>query len=155
MKEPHRKGEHSHCGRGRRFGSSIVLPASYVSESVDLGYAVTAYRAQGVTTDTAHVLVEPTSTRETFYVAMTRGRHSNRAYVTLDRADDHAEPHPGDDDVRIRVLRAGLCGTDLHLYDWDDWAAATVRPASSASAGSNRSSNRSSRPAATSCCCAR
>ncbi|SPB30694.1 C-terminal helicase domain-containing protein [Propionibacterium freudenreichii] len=63
----------------------------------NLGYAVTAFRAQGVTTDTAHVLVEPTSTRETFYVAMTRGRHSNRAYVTLDRADDHAQPHPGDD----------------------------------------------------------
>lgn len=63
----------------------------------NLGYAVTAYRAQGVTTDTAHVLVEPTSTRETFYVAMTRGRHSNHAYVTLDRADDHAQPHPGDD----------------------------------------------------------
>ncbi len=83
--------------RGRRFGSSIVLPAAYVSESVDLGYAVTAFRAQGVTTDTAHVLVEPTSTRETFYVAMTRGRHSNRAYVALDRADDHAQPHPGDD----------------------------------------------------------
>ena len=62
-----------------------------------LGYAVTAYRAQGVTTDTAHVLVEPTSTRETFYVAMTRGRHANHAYVTLDRADDHAQPHPGDD----------------------------------------------------------
>ena len=62
-----------------------------------LGYAVTAYRAQGITTDTAHVLVEPTSTRETFYVAMTRGRRSNHAYVTLDRADDHAQPHPGDD----------------------------------------------------------
>ena len=28
---------------------------------------------------------------------MTRGRHSNRAYVTLERADDHADPHPGDD----------------------------------------------------------
>jgi hypothetical protein len=68
-----------------------------VAEHVDLGYAVTAYRAQGITTDTAHVLVEPTSTRETFYVAMTRGRHSNHAYVTLDRADDHAQPHPGDD----------------------------------------------------------
>ena len=74
-----------------------MLPASYVAEHVDLGYAVTAYRAQGITTDTAHVLVEPTSTRETFYVAMTRGRHSNHAYVTLDRADDHALPHPGDD----------------------------------------------------------
>lgn len=83
--------------RGRRFGGSIVLPASYVGEHVDLGYAVTAYRAQGITTDTAHVLVEPTSTRETFYVAMTRGRHANHAYVTLDRADDHGQPHPGDD----------------------------------------------------------
>lgn len=52
--------------RGRRFGGSIVLPAAYVSEHLDLGCAVTAYRAQGVTTDTVHVLVEPTSTRETF-----------------------------------------------------------------------------------------
>lgn len=34
---------------------------------------------------------------------------------------------PGPTDVKIRVLRAGLCGTDLHLFDWDDWAAATVR----------------------------
>src|SRR5699024_11654466 len=72
---------------GRRFGGSILLPASYVAEHVDLGYAVTAHRAQGVTVDTAHVLVEPTTTRENFYVAMTRGKHSNRAYVGLDRAD--------------------------------------------------------------------
>ncbi|WP_313366566.1 MobF family relaxase [Microbacterium sp.] len=83
------------AGPGR--GESIVLPADYVAQHLDLGYAVTAYRAQGVTTDTAHVLVEPTSTRETFYVAMTRGRHSNHAYVALDRADDHAQPYPGDD----------------------------------------------------------
>ncbi len=82
--------------RGRRFGGSVLLPSAYVAEHVDLGYAVTAYRAQGITTDTAHVLVEPTSTRETFYVAMTRGRHSNHAYVSLDRADDHPQPHPGD-----------------------------------------------------------
>lgn len=26
------------------------------------------------------------------------------------------------------MLRAGLCGTDLHLEQWDDWAASTVRP---------------------------
>lgn len=81
---------------GRRYGGSVVLPASYVADHVDLGYAVTAHRAQGVTVDTAHVLVEPTTTRENFYVAMTRGKHSNRAYVILDRADEHAEPHPGD-----------------------------------------------------------
>ncbi len=38
------------------------------------------------------------------------------------------EPRPGPNDVKIRVLRAGLCGTDLHLQQWDDWAAATVHP---------------------------
>ncbi|UAL30090.1 L-threonine 3-dehydrogenase [Nocardioides rotundus] len=36
------------------------------------------------------------------------------------------EPEPGPDEVKVRVLRAGLCGTDLHLHDWDEWAAATV-----------------------------
>ncbi|MDO5678270.1 MAG: MobF family relaxase [Propionibacteriaceae bacterium] len=82
---------------GRDYGGAIVLPAAYVAEHVDLGYAVTAHRAQGVTTDTAHVLVEPTATRENFYVAMTRGRAANHAYVILDQADDHQQPHPGDD----------------------------------------------------------
>ena len=41
---------------------------------------------------------------------------------------DVPEPSPGPTDVKIRVLRAGLCGTDLHLEQWDDWAASTVRP---------------------------
>ncbi len=39
---------------------------------------------------------------------------------------DRPEPDCGSLDVKIRVLRAGLCGTDLHLEQWDDWAAATV-----------------------------
>jgi threonine 3-dehydrogenase len=39
---------------------------------------------------------------------------------------DVPEPVCGDHDVKIRVLRAGLCGTDLHLMTWDDWAASTV-----------------------------
>ena len=96
---------------GRRFGGSIVLPASYVAEQVNLGYAITAHRAQGVTVDTAHVLVEPTTTRENFYVAMTRGKQSNQAYVVLDRADDHAHPHPGENrlftDEGVAVVRPG------------------------------------------------
>ena len=29
---------------------------------------------------------------------------------------DIAEPKPGDDEVLIKVARAGLCGTDLHVY---------------------------------------
>ena len=39
---------------------------------------------------------------------------------------DRPEPECGDWDVKIRVLRAGLCGTDLHLQQWDDWAASMV-----------------------------
>jgi threonine 3-dehydrogenase len=41
---------------------------------------------------------------------------------------DRPEPKVGPGEVKIRVLRAGLCGTDLHLDQWDDWAASTVRP---------------------------
>ena len=41
---------------------------------------------------------------------------------------DVDEPSPGPDEVKIRVLRAGLCGTDLHLQSWDEWAASTVHP---------------------------
>ena len=39
---------------------------------------------------------------------------------------DIPEPTCGEKDVKIRVLRAGLCGTDLHLEQWDDWAASVV-----------------------------
>lgn len=63
----------------------------------NLGYAVTSYRAQGITTDTAHVLVDSAMTRENLYVAMTRGRDANIAYVAVDQPDAaHDVPHPGD-----------------------------------------------------------
>ncbi|WP_051196896.1 MobF family relaxase [Jonesia quinghaiensis] len=95
---------------GRRFGGAIVLPAAYVSEHVDLGYAVTAHRAQGITTDTAHAVVTATTTRENFYVAMTRGRNANHAYVAVDRPDDaHGESHPGDNaDATARSVLYGV-----------------------------------------------
>jgi threonine 3-dehydrogenase len=35
-------------------------------------------------------------------------------------------PTPGDTEVLIRVLRTGICGTDLHIYRWDDWASRHV-----------------------------
>ncbi|CCH74837.1 threonine 3-dehydrogenase [Nostocoides australiense Ben110] len=41
---------------------------------------------------------------------------------------DVPEPPCGSLDVKVRVLRAGLCGTDLHIQDWDDWAASTLEP---------------------------
>jgi threonine 3-dehydrogenase len=35
-------------------------------------------------------------------------------------------PEPGINDVQIKVLKTGICGTDLHIYEWDDWARATI-----------------------------
>ena len=35
-------------------------------------------------------------------------------------------PRTGINDVLIRVLRTGICGTDLHIYKWDDWAQKTI-----------------------------
>jgi threonine 3-dehydrogenase len=37
------------------------------------------------------------------------------------------EPVPGINDVKIRVLCTGICGTDLHIYDWNEWARSTIR----------------------------
>ena len=53
----HRDGAMLARRHGQRWGSGVMLPAAYVAEHVDLGYAITAHRAQGITTDTAHVVV--------------------------------------------------------------------------------------------------
>ena len=36
------------------------------------------------------------------------------------------EPEVGAGEVKIRVLKTGICGTDLHIYNWDAWAQASV-----------------------------
>jgi threonine 3-dehydrogenase len=40
--------------------------------------------------------------------------------------DDVAEPKTGINDVKIRVLRTAICGTDMHIYKWDEWAQKTI-----------------------------
>ena len=41
--------------------------------------------------------------------------------------EDVPEPEMGINDVKIRVLATGICGTDLHIYDWDAWARSTIK----------------------------
>ncbi|MDQ3383267.1 MAG: relaxase domain-containing protein, partial [Actinomycetota bacterium] len=102
-------------GRGR-----IVLPAAYLAEHAEYGWASTIDAAQGATADTGIVLVRPGMDREHLYVAMTRGRHGNHAYITPDpnSTDDdhnhghgHQRPPSGVDDPQeqaVRVLEAAL-----------------------------------------------
>ena len=40
--------------------------------------------------------------------------------------EDVPEPAMGINDVKIRVLYTGICGTDLHIYEWDAWASKTI-----------------------------
>jgi threonine 3-dehydrogenase len=42
--------------------------------------------------------------------------------------DDVPVPPVGPDDVLIEVLATSICGTDLHILDWDPWAAEHVQP---------------------------
>lgn len=107
---------------GTHHGGSVVLPAGYVAEHVDLGYAVTAHRAQGITTDTAHVLADTSTTRENLYVAMTRGSEANLVYVATDKPDDsHDGPHPTDNpDATARSVLYGVlqhAGAELSAHE--------------------------------------
>ena len=88
---------------------AVLLPAAYVAENVDLAYATTTHRAQGITVDRAHVLAHAGMTRENLYVAMTRGRDANHVYVAVDfdtECDDLPDPHAALDgrDVLATIL---------------------------------------------------
>jgi threonine 3-dehydrogenase len=40
--------------------------------------------------------------------------------------EDVERPRIGINDVLIQVLRTGICGTDIHIYKWNEWAQATI-----------------------------
>ncbi len=104
------------------------LPAAYVGEHVELGYATTVHRAQGITADTAFVLVRPGMSREALYVALTRGRTANYAYVATDLPDpDHADQqYPSGPDMGPRTGRQVLDGV-LARSDAEPSATETLR----------------------------
>jgi conjugative relaxase-like TrwC/TraI family protein len=62
---------------------TVQLPAAYVAEHVELGYATTGMGAQGRTVDAAITVLDgPTDVRN-LYVPMTRGRETNEAFITV------------------------------------------------------------------------
>jgi conjugative relaxase-like TrwC/TraI family protein len=81
---------------------TAVLPAEYVATRVELAYATTVNRTQGMTSEgSAHTLVPQTMTREQFYPAVTRARQDNRLYVeTVQHVIDEHRETPADRDVR-------------------------------------------------------
>ena len=40
--------------------------------------------------------------------------------------EDVAKPVPGHNDVLIKIKKTAICGTDVHIYNWDQWAQKTI-----------------------------
>ena len=53
--------------------------------------------------------------------ALAKSRRENGLWL-----EDVPEPEYGINDVLIRVRYTGICGTDVHIYDWDEWAQKTI-----------------------------
>ncbi len=69
--------------------ATVTLPATYVSEFVQLAYATTEHGNQGITTDQSITLVTGTTTGRGLYVGATRGRDHNQLLVVTDQHSEH------------------------------------------------------------------
>jgi conjugative relaxase-like TrwC/TraI family protein len=77
-------------------GGVAELPADYVAGGgVELGYAITKDRAQGVTVMTGHGLFAAGMDANSAYPALTRGSHTNHAYLSTDAGIDLESGEPG------------------------------------------------------------
>jgi len=73
-----------------RLGKRVRLPADYVAQKVQLGYATTIHGAQGITTGTCHVVLTGEEDRNLLYVALSRGQYANHLYLSVSGDGD---PH--------------------------------------------------------------
>ena len=73
---------------------ALRLPAGYVADHVQLGYASTVHAAQGLTTDTTHAVLTGTEARQLLYVALSRGRRSNHLYLATGTRRRPPQRHP-------------------------------------------------------------
>ncbi len=90
-----------------------VFTGDYLSEHITYGYAVTVHSAQGVTADTTHAVLGENTTRTMLYVAMTRGRESNTAYLTQRTAGEADHQHRQSDGVHVPRRGSGRDAAQL------------------------------------------
>jgi hypothetical protein len=94
-----------------------------VAEHLDLGYAVTPYRAQGITVDTSHVLADASmTTRENVLRRHDPRREENTPTSPSTKPDPaHDGPHPGDNpDATARSVLFGVLqhvGAELSAHE--------------------------------------
>ncbi|WP_342212986.1 MobF family relaxase [Nocardia neocaledoniensis] len=93
----HKDGSLTAIGVGHK--GKVNLPADYVKDNVELGYATTVHRAQGMTVDRAYLLMNKSLGRALAYVGLTRGRRWNGLFLATDTLPDPGvEIQPFDED---------------------------------------------------------
>jgi hypothetical protein len=70
-----------------QWSAPFAVPVSYLEQSAELAYAGNVYTSQGMTVDTARLVVSEGMNREMLYVGMTRGREENSAHVVTGPPD--------------------------------------------------------------------
>ena len=94
------------CSRAR-FGSFVVFPNRAREQAADVNGIEVKVRQEGKLASTMKALV----------------KEATGSGLTL---SDVPIPEIGINDVLIRVDRTAICGTDLHIYQWDEWARKTI-----------------------------
>ncbi|TRY19429.1 AAA family ATPase [Tessaracoccus rhinocerotis] len=81
--------------RHRNTGLTAHLPARYVADHTQLGYAVTIHTAQGLTVDVTRGVLSGSESRQQLYVMATRGKHANHIYLpVVGDGGEHSVLHP-------------------------------------------------------------
>lgn len=116
-------------------GQHVTLDADYVTDNVELGYASTIYRSQGMTVDRSLVIPSASLDRQGLYVAMSRGRLSNKLFVPDDQVPDVDSHLPQNQAMSPRDLFASIIARDgaavtahaaLHAVDTENFDVHTV-----------------------------
>ncbi|GEM43827.1 hypothetical protein NN4_83460 [Nocardia ninae NBRC 108245] len=104
IRKIHRDGTVTVLGTNHR--GSVHLPADYIRHHVELGYATTIHRAEGLTVRRAYVLMNETLGRALAYVGLTRGSELNRIFLATDTLIDPTGNQQPDDPTEPQQIFA-------------------------------------------------
>jgi hypothetical protein len=88
-----------------RWSAPFAVPVPYLEQSAELAYAGNVYTSQGMTVDTARLVVSEGMTREMLYVGMTRGRAENSAHVVTGPPDPAGLTRPEREAFTSRAIK--------------------------------------------------
>jgi conjugative relaxase-like TrwC/TraI family protein len=97
--------------------AGAIFDGDYLKDHVTLGYAATVHSAQGVTADSSYAILGEGASRAMAYVAMTRGRHNNEAflYQKLHQEADHEHAKPVTSPAIHQMRRGNKYSAEHHF----------------------------------------